>query len=108
MKRGDIVLLRGPEGPAGKPRPCIVVQRTSTLDESPKVTLCPLGSTIRVDATVRPLVNPTPGNGLRRVSQIETDWICTCPLSRLGPVIGTLDDATMQHVDRALRLWLDL
>ena len=57
---------------------------------------------------VRPLVHPTAENGLRRVSQVETDWIFTFPAARLDEAIGSVDDATLRQVDLALRRWLDL
>ena len=108
LKRGDIVLVRSSTGPATKPRPCLVVQRSSTIDAAPKVTVCPLSSEIRVGTAIRPLINPSSMNGLRRVSQVELDWIYTFWKSDFGDVLGTLDQSEMKHVDAALKPWLDL
>ena len=47
-------------------------------------------------------------NGLRRVSQVELDWIYTFWKSDFGDVLGTLDQSEMKHVDAALKPWLDL
>ena len=106
MRRGDLVLVREPNTPAGKPRPYVIVQRDSALDEPVKITGCPLTTHLRGAEGQRPFVAPTPVNGLRDPSEIEVDWIYTHPLDRVAHVIGTLDDATMNAVDEALRRWL--
>lgn len=108
MKRGDIYFVAGGAGPAEKPRPCVIIQRSSTLDDSPKVTVCPITSHIRVASPIRPLVHPTVQNGLVQVSQIEVDWMFTYRAERLLKRIGEIDETTMRQVDEALRRWLDL
>ena len=108
MKRGDVVLVREPNTPAGKARPYVVIQRSSTLDVSAKVTGCPLTSRLRGSEGQRPFVAPTPENGLRDPSEVEVDWVYTHRLARVDRVIGHLDDATMTQVDEALRRWLAL
>ncbi len=108
MRRGDVVLVCEPHSPAGKARPCIVVQRTSALDVSAKVTVCPLTSELRGSVGQRPFVAPTSGNRLRTPSEVQVDWIYTHPIERLGEVIGRLDQPTMDEIDLALRRWLDL
>ena len=108
MRRGDVVLIREPNTPASKARPYVVVQRTSTLDVSTKVTACPLTTRLRGSEGRRPFVVPTPGNGLREPSEVEVDWVYTHPATRVDRVIGCLDDATMTQVDDALRRWLSL
>jgi mRNA interferase MazF len=108
MKRGDIVLIREPGTPASKARPCVIVQRTSTLDDPPKITACPLTSELRGAAGQRPFVAPGPGTGLRRPSEVEIDWIYTHRVDHVGAVIGSVDSATLDLIDIALRRWLDL
>ncbi len=108
MKRGDVVLVREPGSPAGKARPCVVVQRTSALEGGNKATVCPLTSTLRGPAGQRPFVAPTAANGLRTPSEVQVDWIFTHNLDRMGAVLGSVDGATMDAVDEALRRWLDL
>lgn len=108
MKRGDIFTVAGGKGPAGKPRPCLIVQRGSTLDNALKVTICPISTAVRVGSPIRPLLHPTPENGLERVSQVEIDWIFTYRVERLGKQVGTVDGLSMRRVDAALRRWLDL
>lgn len=108
MKRGDLILVREPNTPASKPRPYVVVQRDSALDAPVKVTGCPLTSHLRGTEGQRPFVAPTPGNGLRLPSEVQVDLIYTHPVERIDGVIGSLDSATMQAIDVALRRWLAL
>jgi mRNA interferase MazF len=108
VRRGDLVLVRGGGGPAAKPRPCLVVQRSSTIDGAPKITICPLTSTIRVSSDSRPVLQPSDSNGLTKISQVQIDWIFTYAVDRIEKRIGTLDDIDMHSVDLALRRWLDL
>lgn len=108
MNRGDIVTILATSGPARKARPCLVIQRTASLLDAPKISVCPLSSELRFESGVRPLVNPTRENGLLKISQIEIDWIYTYRIERVGTVIGTIDAATMLRVDESLRRWLDL
>ena len=108
MRRGDLVLLSAANTPAAKPRPCVVVQRNSALAVADKVTVCPLTSRLRGPAGERPMVVPSPENGLYVPSEVEVDWIFTYATDRVGRVIGQLDDAAMSLIDRALRRWLAL
>lgn len=108
MKRGDIVIVRQPNTPAGKQRPCVVIQRDSTLSSANKVTVCPLTSMLRGPEGARPMVAPTIGNHLARPSEVEIDWIYTFPIDRILGTIGSIDDDVLDRVDEALRRWLDL
>ncbi len=108
MKRADVVLVREPGSPAGKARPCIVVQRDSALEVAAKVTVCPLTSHLRGPAGQRPFVAPTKENGLRVPSEVQVDWIFTHPVEAIGDSIGRLDAVAMDQIDFALRAWLDL
>ena len=108
MNRGDLVLVLESNSPASKSRPCVIVQRDSTLAAASKVTLCPLTSTLRGASGQRPSVAPSPENGLKKVSEVQADWVHSFPRDRLGSVIGRLDPPTMRSVDTALRRWLSL
>lgn len=108
VKRGDVILVREPGTPASKSRPCVVVQRSSALDDPRKVTACPLTSTLRGAAGQRPLIVPSAANNLRAPSEVEVDWIYTHPIEAVGGVIGEVDGSTMDAIDVALRRWLDL
>lgn len=108
MKRGDVVLVRGRVGAVTKARPCVIVQRTAALAGATKVTACPLSSTMVPDNPIRPPIEPTPANGLRRISQVEVDWIFTESVGAIGPTIGTVSEVEMRAIGHAIRLWLDL
>jgi mRNA interferase MazF len=108
MRRGDLVLVRAPDSPASKARPCVVVQRESALAVADKVTLCPLTSRLRGSAGERPFVAPTAENGLRMPSEVQVDWVFTHWRDSIGEGIGGIDEPTMKLVDEALRRWLDL
>lgn len=47
-------------------------------------------------------MDPSPANGLQRVSQIQVDKIMTVARERIGGAIGRLDDATLLKVNRSL------
>lgn len=108
MKRGDIVHVREPRTPAGKARPCVIVQRNSALPVAAKVTLCPLTSQLRGSAGQRPFVAPAAQNGLTKPSEVQVDWVYTFPREYIGDRIGSVDEATLEQIDEALRRWLDL
>ena len=108
MKRGDVILVREPNTPAAKARPYVVITRDSALGNPTKVTGCPLTSHLGGVTGRRPLVTPTPDNGLRAASEVEADWIYTHPIERSDGVIGRLDEPTMDAVDAAVRRWLAL
>lgn len=108
MRRGDIILVREPNTPASKPRPYVVVQRDSALDDPIRVTACPLTSHLRGAEGQRPFVAPNAANGLRLPSEVQIDIIYTHPIERIDGVIGSVDPATLQTIDTALRRWLAL
>lgn len=104
MKRGDIVTLA-----VGKPRPAIVVQSDHLLPY-PIVIIVPLTSEIqsRPPPFTRITVDPTPSNGLGRVSQIMVDRIIGVPSAGLRATQGRLEDDKLTELTRLLALWLGL
>lgn len=106
MRRGDVVTVAAP-GDFGKPRPALVVQ-SDLFDELPSVTLCLVTSTLRDAPIFRITVDPSPANGLQRVSQIQVDKIMTVARERIGGAIGRLDDATLLKVDRSLAVFVGI
>jgi mRNA interferase MazF len=106
MRRGDLVTVAAP-GDYGKPRPALVVQ-SDLFDELPSVTLCLVTSTLRDAPIFRITVDPSPVNGLQRVSQIQVDKLMTVARERVGEVIGRLDDATALKVTRSLAVFLGI
>lgn len=106
MKRGDLVTV-APPGSYGKPRPALVVQ-TDLLDGHSSVLVALVTSTL-VDAPLFRLgVSPSDSNGLKLESQVMADRIMALPREKIGPVIGSVDDATMLRVNRAVAFVMGL
>jgi mRNA interferase MazF len=106
MRRGDLVTIAAP-GDYGTPRPALVVQ-SDLFDELPSVTLCLVTSALRDAPILRITVDPSPTNGLQRVSQVQVDRLMTIARARIGGVIGRLDDATMLKVTRSLAVFVGI
>jgi mRNA interferase MazF len=106
MRRGDIVTTAAP-GDYGKPRPALIIQ-SDLFDTLSSVTLCLITSTLLEAPVFRITVDPSPENGLQRISQIEVDKIMTVKRERVGRVIGRLDDATMLKVNRSLAVFIGI
>jgi mRNA interferase MazF len=53
-------------------------------------------------------VDPSPTNGLRRVSQIMVDRIIGLPAASLRPTAGRLEDEKVTELTRLLALWLGI
>lgn len=106
MRRGDLVTVAAP-GDYGKPRPALVIQ-SDLFDELPSVALCLVTSTLRDTPIFRITVDPSPSNGLQRVSQIQVDKVMTVARERIGSTIGHLDDATLLKVSRSLAVFLGI
>jgi mRNA interferase MazF len=107
IRRGDLVLVAIP-GDHGKPRPTLVLQSDLFNDTHASITVVPVTSTIVATPLFRLTVDPSPGNGLRAVSQIMIDTLMTVRRDRLRRTIGRLDDDIMLRVNRAWALWLGL
>ena len=106
MRRGDLVTVSAP-GDFGNPRPALVVQ-SDLFEELPSVTLCLVTSELRDAPIFRITVDPTPENGLRRMSQVQVDKVLTVGRQRVGDTIGRLDDATMLKVNRSLAVFVGI
>ena len=106
MRRGDLVTVAAP-GDYGKPRPALVIQ-SDLFEELPSVTLCLVTSELRAAPIIRITVDPSPENGLRRVSQVQVDTVLSVARERIGATIGRLDDATMLKVYRSLAVFIGL
>ena len=102
MKRGDIVSVAAP-GDYGKPRPAVVIQADAlTQGGLGSVILC-LMTTHFVEAPTFRIPVPTDDRtGLQAPSQIMVDKLLTVPLTRIGSVMGRLDDETQLRLNRTL------
>lgn len=107
LRRGDLVVV-APPGEFGKPRPALVLQSDLFLTTHPSVTVLPVTSEIRDAPLFRITVEPSPTNGLRKVSQIMVDKAMTFRRNKIGAPIGRLDDDLQVRVNRALIVWLGI
>lgn len=95
------------QGEHGKPRPALVIQ-SDLFAGAATVTVLPLTSARAEAPLIRIDVAPSPGNGLRRPSQVMIDKAMTVRAERLGAPFGRLDDAELLAVSRALALFLGI
>lgn len=107
LNRGDLVSIVLP-GDFGKPRPALLVQADVFLDEPASFTVCAVTSTLVAAPLLRITVEPDAQNGLKAISQIQIDRLFTVRPDKLGARFGTLDETTLQRVDRSLLLFLGL
>ncbi|MGC8536862.1 MAG: type II toxin-antitoxin system PemK/MazF family toxin [Rhizomicrobium sp.] len=107
MKRGEIWTVAGGKDYAGKPRPVVVVQDDS-FDATDSITIC----AFTTDPTEAPLfrlpVEPSERNGLRATSRLMVDKITTVPKSKVGELIGRLDDEDVVRLNQAVMVFLGL
>jgi len=103
MRRGDLVTV-AMSGDFGKPRPALIIQ-SEQFDKTATVTVLLLSSTLVDAPLMRLTIDPTPGNGLRKVSQIMIDKAMTVRRDRLGEMIGHVEQETMIAVNRSLALF---
>ena len=106
MRRGDLVTV-ALHGDQGKPRPALVVQ-ADRFEELGSVTVLPITGTLVNAPLLRVTVDPSEQNGLVKRSQVMVDKPQTPPRSRLGTVVGHLEDPTMVTVSRLLAVFLGL
>jgi mRNA interferase MazF len=107
VKRGELVTVALP-GDYGKPRPAIVVQADLFNETHASVTVAPVTSTLVNAPLFRLAVEPSPGNGLRALSQVMVDKVMTVRRERIGASIGELEPEMLKRVNRALALWLGI
>lgn len=107
MSRGEIWTVAGAGDYAGKPRPAVIVQ-DDRFDGTRSVTVCAFTTTPTDVPLARPLIEPTPLNGLRGPSRIMVDKITTVPRPKLGRRMGALDTEDMVRLERAIMVFLGL
>ena len=94
-------------GDFGKPRPALVIQ-SDQFDQTATVTVLLISGTIVDAPLLRPRVEPTSGNGLRKPSQVMVDKAMTVRRDRLGEVFGRLEDDILLSITRSLAVFLGL
>ncbi len=107
MKRGAVVTTVL-SGDFGKPRPAVVIQADLFNETHASITVLPVSTTIVNAPLFRMTIDPSPENGLKKVSQIMVDKLTSVRRDRIGKVIGQLSDDTMIRVTRALSVWLGI
>ena len=108
VTRGAIVVVAAKGAYTGKPRPAVVVQADLFNPTHASVTVCPITSDC-VDAPLFRVTLP-PGEriGLTTVSQVMVDKIVSVPREAIAREVGRCDALHLEHIDDALRRWLDL
>ncbi|WP_137132832.1 type II toxin-antitoxin system PemK/MazF family toxin [Rhizobium sp. FY34] len=106
MKRGDLVTV-ALSGDFGKPRPALIIQ-ADAFNETATITVLLLSGTLVDAPLLRPEVNPTPDNGLRKPSQVMIDKVMTVQRGRVGAPFGRLDDETLLSVTRSLAVFFGI
>ncbi len=107
MKRGDVVVVVVP-GNYGKPRPAVVVQTDLVNDTHASIVVCPITSHMQDAELFRLTIQPSPGNGLQKISQVMVDKLVAVRRDKIGQVIGTLDDELLIRLNRSLAFWLGM
>ena len=108
MRRGSVVTVADRTGQfTGKPRPAVIVQ-SDFFQAIGTLTICPITS-VEADAPlIRVRLAPSEQLPLDHVSWIEVDKITTVRADRVGPVIGSVGNADLLGLSRALAVFLGL
>ena len=77
-----------------------------SIGSIPSSLVCCLIRFLRIDTRVR--LEPSPENGLNKVSYVMTDKIVTVDRKLLGYQVGVVDDAAMANIGRQLMRVLGL
>jgi mRNA interferase MazF len=104
MRRGDLVTI-ALQGDYGKPRPALVIQ-SDLFNAHPSVTILPVTGELRETPLFRIRLEPTPVNGLQKVSQAMVDKVQSVPRERVGPVFGHVGEEDMLAISRSLAVFL--
>ena len=107
MKRGEIWTVAGGSDYTGKPRPVIVIQ-ADEFDATESITVCGITSTDIESPHFRISLDPSSANGLTVRSFVMIDKINAVRKIKLGRRIGELSKRNMQHINRAVALFLGL
>ncbi len=110
MEKGDIITIRNKNQTyTNKTRPAIIYQDGLFGENVNSLTVVLLTSSIVNNAEpFRVNILPDDINGLSVLSQAMAYKITTISKNDVGEKIGKLDDLSIQKVDEALKLWLDL
>ena len=108
-KRGEVWMVNWNPGRGSEQtgiRPALVIQNNIGNDKAPTTILAAISSTVKL-YPMNVAVNP-PEGGLDLPSIIKTSQILTVAKERLEKHLGCVSAKTMQNVDKAIKLSLDL
>lgn len=104
--RGDFVTI-SLQGDFGKPRPALVIQ-SDQFNEHATVTVLPVTGTMVAAPLLRVTVQPDPGNGLQKPSQVMVDKAMTVKRDKVGPAFGRIEADALVEVERCLAVFLGI
>jgi mRNA interferase MazF len=78
-----------------------LIVQSDTVDATPKILICPVTRSESAVPTLRIVVEPTAGNGLRARSTVMINNIIAVQREKCGPVIGSLTAEQMAEIDTA-------
>ena len=93
------------QGDYGKPRPALIIQ-SDLFHAHPSVTILPVTGELRETPLFRIRLEPTPSNGLQKVSQAMVDKAQSVPRERIGNVFGHVGEEDMLAISRSLAVFL--
>ena len=100
MQRGEIWTLQD-DGYASKARPVAIIQG-ELGDAFDSVVLCLFTTFDSSKIETRVSIEPTPTNGLKKLSYVMTDKIVTVARSELGTCMGFLTNAQMHEIAKQI------
>lgn len=107
MRRGEIWTAAAGSGYVGKPRPVAIIQ-DDRFDGTDSVTVCAFTTDPTEAPLIRLVIDPDDRNGLRQSSSLMIDKITTVPRTKLDNRIGSLADADMVRLGRAVVVFFGL
>ncbi len=104
--RGDLVTI-SMQGDFGKPRPALVIQ-ANQFSEHTSATVLTITSTLVAAPLLRITIQPSPENGLQKLSQVVVDKTLTVKRDKIGPAFGRIDADALVEVERCLAVFLGI
>ena len=108
MQRGELWFAVGKGDFSDKPRPYLIVQRTSMIAPDGSVTMMPLTGELTDSSIIRVRIQPTAANGLQKLSDVMADKIQTMKVIRLKQKIGIAEPEIIDSAMEKLRFWLEM
>ena len=107
MKRGEVWTVSGGKDYVGKPRPAVIIQ-DNNFTSTDSITICAFTTDDTDAPLLRLLIEANPQNGLKSDSRLMVDKITTVPKSKIGSLLGKLNDEDMVKLNQAIFVFLGL